>query len=209
MIVILYLPVLFFSVIVHEVAHGYAALKLGDDTALYSGRLTLNPIPHIDIFGTIIVPLLSLTSGFMIGWAKPVPINPYNFVNPRQDFAKVGAAGPLSNIALAVISAMLLAIFKLLGLLSPLALVTILLKFAIVINILLAVFNLLPIPPLDGSRIVAAFLSAEMAYKYQSIEKYGVFPALIVAFFLLQTGILPWIVYSLTDILMKLTVGSL
>ena len=179
---LLFLLILFFSVIVHEVAHGYAALKLGDETALYSGRLTLNPVPHIDLFGTIILPvLLILThSPFLIGWAKPVPVNPLNFVNPRQDFAKVGAAGPLSNIVLAVLAAMLISMLKMLGMLASLSLVVSLLKYAVFINILLAVFNLIPIPPLDGSRILAAVLPYDKAYKYERMMRMGPFLTLIV-----------------------------
>lgn len=176
------MPILFFSVIVHEVAHGYAALRLGDETALYSGRLTLNPIPHIDPVGTIILPLFLVISHspFLIGWAKPVPVNPYNFVNPRQDFAKVGAAGPLANIALALISAMLLTVINLAGLMTSFELIAGLLQYSVFINILLAVFNLIPIPPLDGSRILAAILPYDKAYKYERMMRFGPFLTLIV-----------------------------
>lgn len=182
MLELLFLPILFFSVIVHEVAHGYAALHLGDETALYSGRLTLNPIPHIDPIGTIILPLFLFISHspFLIGWAKPVPVNPYNFVNPRQDFAKVGAAGPLANIALAVISAMMITILNLTGLLGNFALIAGLLQYTVFINILLAVFNLIPIPPLDGSRILSAILPYDKAYKYERMMRFGPFLTLIV-----------------------------
>ncbi|MDO9513761.1 MAG: site-2 protease family protein [Elusimicrobiota bacterium] len=182
MLELLFLPILFFSVIVHEVAHGYAALRLGDETALYSGRLTLNPIPHIDPVGTIILPLFLVISHspFLIGWAKPVPVNPYNFVNPRQDFAKVGAAGPLANIALALISAMLLTVINLAGLMTSFELIAGLLQYSVFINILLAVFNLIPIPPLDGSRILAAILPYDKAYKYERMMRFGPFLTLIV-----------------------------
>ncbi len=182
MLELLFLPILFFSVIVHEVAHGYAALHLGDETALYSGRLTLNPIPHIDPIGTIILPLFLFISHspFLIGWAKPVPVNPYNFVNPRQDFAKVGAAGPLANIALAVISAMMITVLNLTGLLGNFALIAGLLQYTVFINILLAVFNLIPIPPLDGSRILSAILPYDKAYKYERMMRFGPFLTLIV-----------------------------
>ena len=182
MLELLFLPILFFSIIVHEVAHGYAALRLGDETALYSGRLTLNPIPHIDPIGTIILPLFLFISHspFLIGWAKPVPVNPYNFVNPRQDFAKVGAAGPLANFALAVISAMMITILNLTGLLGNFALIAGLLQYTVFINILLAVFNLIPIPPLDGSRILSAILPYDKAYKYERMMRFGPFLTLIV-----------------------------
>ena len=181
MIGLLYLVVLFFSVIIHEVSHGYAAKALGDDTAYYSGRLTLNPAPHIDLFGTIILPLILYLVGspFLIGWAKPVPVNPYNFVNPRQDFAKVAAAGPLSNIALALISTAAIALLRISGMTFTFSLIVKLLQYAIFINILLAVFNLVPVPPLDGSRILSAILPYDKAYKYERIVRIGPFFTLI------------------------------
>ncbi|MFH1957688.1 MAG: site-2 protease family protein [bacterium] len=201
MMEILYLPVLFFSVIVHEVAHGYTALKLGDDTALYSGRLTFNPVPHIDLFGTIILPLLLVLtrSPFLIGWAKPVPVNPYNFASPRQDFAKVGAAGPLSNIALAVLSAALIATLRILGVDASFHLIINILQYAVFINILLAIFNLIPVPPLDGSRILSAFLSAEAAYKYDRIARGGPFITLIIL----------WVFWPFIFKIVQLLAGSL
>ena len=201
---LIYLPILFFSVIVHEVAHGYAALRLGDNTALNMGRLTLNPIPHIDIIGTIILPvMLILRGGIMIGWAKPVPVNPFNFVNPRQDFAKVGAAGPVSNIILAVISTMMIRLIVTFGLAESFFFIIELLAFAVRINILLAVFNLIPVPPLDGSRIVSAMRPAETAHRYQALERYGIFPALIVVFVLFNTGILHVIVGIFSFVLLR------
>ncbi len=166
--ILIQLAILFFSIIVHEVAHGYVALRSGDPTAKFSGRLTLNPLHHIDLFGTIILPILLiiLRSPFLIGWAKPVPINPYNLRNPRKDMAKIGVAGPLSNLGLALVFAI---IFRLLGrgFLSDLVFI------GVYINSLLFVFNLIPIPPLDGSRIVGAFLSYDAYEKYMRLERYG------------------------------------
>lgn len=179
--IVLQIIILFFSVIIHEVAHGYVALRKGDPTAKYSGRLTLNPLPHIDIFGTIILPLLLIIghSRVLIAWAKPVPINPYNFRDPKRDMMIVGAAGPISNIGIAVA----LSILFRLGL--AYTFVGQFLAFGIAINLILALFNLVPIPPLDGSRIVQGFLSHEAAAKYMMLERFG----FLIIFFLLYAGL--------------------
>jgi Zn-dependent protease len=153
---------------VHEFAHGLTAYKLGDPTAKYSGRLTLNPLAHIDPFGTIILPLfLFLSTGFAIGWAKPVPINYLALRNPKRDIIWVGLSGPLANILFAFLLGMLWRII-------PLAqLPALIFQKLIYINLLLAVFNLIPIPPLDGSRIAMGLLPQSLAYRYISIERYG------------------------------------
>jgi Zn-dependent protease len=139
---------LLYSIILHELAHGYVAEKLGDYTPRYSGRLTLNPLAHLDPIGSFLVPLFTyLASGFLIGWAKPVPINPYNFEKPDRDMALVAIAGPLTNIVIALILASFYKVFYFNGiLLEPILPL-------IRLNLLLAVFNLIPIPPLDGSRV--------------------------------------------------------
>ena len=174
--------VLLFSIIVHEVAHGYVALLNGDPTARMLGRITLNPIPHIDLVGSILVPLLLLISqsSFLIGWAKPVPVNPLNFRNFRWGEFAVSAAGPLSNLALAAIFSVLLR----LGLENP-GLMQ-LAYFGVSINIILAIFNLIPIPPLDGSHILALVLPRELARLYSHLQPVGFFLILI----LFYTGIL-------------------
>ena len=172
---ILQLPVLFFSVIFHEFAHGYAAHRRGDDTAYLSGRLSFNPIPHIDPVGTLILPAACIFMGFpAIGWAKPVPVNPYRLNNPRSDMAMVAFSGPLSNLLLAVASAL---IFKLLtfGLL-PADLTYTLMKmfgFAVLINLALAMFNLVPVYPLDGSQIALGVLKGRALEIYEKHLPYG------------------------------------
>jgi Zn-dependent protease len=174
-------------VIVHEIAHGYMALRLGDRTAKDMGRLTLNPIPHIDPIGSIVVPLFSLlaTGRVFIAWAKPVPVNPLNFSNFKRDDILVSVVGPLSNIFMALICAILFIIFQNL---SPLiystnyeVLTDIWNFFAkmflggVYLNIVLAVFNMLPIPPLDGSHIVASILPDKISNQYRNIGFFGIF----------------------------------
>jgi Zn-dependent protease len=175
--------VLVCSVVVHEVAHGWSALKLGDDTALRLGRLTLNPLPHIDPVGSIVVPLImAWTMGFPIGWAKPVPVNPGRLHNPNDDHPKVAAAGPASNLLLAFIFAVLLGVTIAVGGYpaggphgepSPLRFLFNMFQWGVFINVILAVFNLLPIPPLDGSWILSRFLPPEPRARYENLRRYG------------------------------------
>jgi Zn-dependent protease len=197
------LIILFFSVIVHEVAHGKAAEWCGDGTARERGRLTFNPLPHIDPMGTIVLPLLLAVthSPVMFGWAKPVPINPMRFRNPKRDIAIVGAAGPLSNLALAALSA---AVFKLLapawGVNHP---VVQFLLYATAINVVLLVFNLIPLPPLDGSRIVMGLLPRHLAVRYAQMERYG----FIMIFLLLFLGLNRWVIWPMVHLILRLLVG--
>lgn len=157
--------------------HGWAALKFGDRTALHAGRLTLNPLPHIDPLGTIVLPLLLIFTGspLLFGWAKPVPVNPLNFSNIRKGELWVAAAGVLTNFSLAVFLALIL------NLARPLLpfLAQDVLGFAIYINLILAIFNSLPIPPLDGSKIIMSFLPPHLAAAYHQFEKVGFFILLL------------------------------
>ncbi len=173
----LFIIFLLFSIIIHEVSHGFIAYKLGDPTAKYADRLNLNPIVHIDIVGTIIVPLLLILSqsNILFGWAKPVPINPYNFKNPRKDMMWVGLSGPVSNI----IIAMFLSILKIA---VPFTGIRTVLNDVAFINIVLAVINLIPIPPLDGSRVLNGVLPRQISYKYMKLEPYGIFLVFIFIF---------------------------
>jgi Zn-dependent protease len=200
-IVISIIPIML-AVILHEISHGYAALKLGDPTAKMLGRLTLNPLPHIDILGTIIMPvaLYVMTDGkFVFGYAKPVPINPNNFKNPKRDMAISAAAGPVTNIVMAAISIILLkhALIPLaagmdetttVNILEPLARM---LAVSVSINVVLAVFNMIPIPPLDGGRVLRGFLSYRNAEMLDGIERYGI----IIVMLLVITPIANYILY--------------
>lgn len=187
-IVISIIPVLF-AITVHEVAHGWVANQLGDPTAKMMGRLTLNPLKHIDPIGTILVPsVLLLLGGFVFGWAKPVPITWQNLHHPRRDIALVSIAGPLSNLLMACFWAVM---FKLALSFNPQPInyafaLFVMSQVGVVINIVLLVLNLIPIPPLDGSRVMSSFLSSRVAYHYNKIEPYGFFILLA----LLATGLL-------------------
>ena len=187
---ILQFPLLLFSITVHEYSHGFIAEKRGDDTARVLGRLTLNPIAHIDLMGTVLFPLIAIMfKAPVFGWAKPVPVNPNMFENPRRDMMFVGIAGPLSNFILAVASALLLwgiRSFRLLGYTQSAMTVMVVLHYLLVINVVLAVFNLIPVPPLDGSHILSGLLPREAAYEYEKITPYGFF----IMIFLLATGVL-------------------
>ena len=196
------------AVVLHEYAHGWVANYYGDDTARSQGRLTLNPLPHIDRFGTIIVPLLCLLApgGFLFGWAKPVPVNPKRLRNPRKDMALVAVAGPAMNFVLAIVSGILLSVLlsidptlqanwppqpdmeprrDLLGMfLLPLVAMSL---FSIIINTLLFAFNLLPIPPLDGGRILTSLLPYRSALVLSRMEPYGMF--IILGLFFLDSRV--------------------
>ena len=182
------LAIVVFSVVIHEVSHGYAALALGDKTAQYAGRLTLNPIKHIDPVGSVLLPaLFGLMGGPVFGWAKPVPYNPYNLRNQKWGPAIVGAAGPAANMILALVFGLLvrfipsiaagtipsLFAFNFMTIASTIAL----------INLFLAVFNLIPIPPLDGSKVLFAVLPYQWRNIQSFLEQYGFFILLIFIFF--------------------------
>lgn len=166
--------ILLFSVIVHEVMHGVVAKRFGDHTAERAGRLTLNPIPHIDLFGTILLPALLIFTGspILFGWAKPVPVNPLNFKNIRKGELFVSAAGILANFSLAIAAAALYHFLNALPQTFP-ALIGSLLRFTVTINLVLGIFNLFPIPPLDGSKVLLSQLPLHLARQYQKLEQYG------------------------------------
>ena len=174
------LPVLF-AITVHEVAHGWVARRLGDPTAYMMGRLTLNPLKHIDPVGTVAVPLMLIVLGsvtgntFVFGWAKPVPVTWENLRNPKRDMVLVAAAGPLANLAMALLWALAMKVGVLLGDEARwVALPLIYMGFAgITINLVLMVLNLLPLPPLDGGRVVAGLLPDRLAWRYGRLEPYG------------------------------------
>lgn len=186
---------LILSIIIHEVAHGYMANWLGDPTARLAGRLTLNPIPHIDLLGSIIIPGLLMLSnaGILFGWAKPVPYNPYNLKNQRWGEALVAFAGPGVNLLIALIFAMIIRVALAQGVTSPFLELA---SYIVYMNILLAFFNLIPIPPLDGSKVLAGILPAraEMAYRELGarIEQYGFLATIVFIFLFMQVLWVPF-----------------
>jgi Zn-dependent protease len=208
-------PPLIFAIVLHEVAHGWVANKLGDHTARDMGRLTLNPISHIDLFGTIVMPLLLfvLTNGKMVfGYAKPVPINPYNFKNPKKGMALSSIAGPGVNMIMAISFAFLLRVgmvalegivpkstWQWIGL--PLSLM---LGYGVVINVVLAVLNMIPIPPLDGSRVVYWLLPDKQAALYYRLEPYGT----LVLMLLIALGVLGRIMGPVLRPILTLLLGG-
>lgn len=170
--------ILLFSVILHEVMHGYVALKFGDHTAREAGRLTLNPIPHIDLFGTILLPALLIFTGspILFGWAKPVPVNPLNFSSIKKGELAVSAAGILANFGLAGAAAIA---YHILNAFQVPTLFLDLLRFTAMINLVLGIFNLFPIPPLDGSKVLMSQLPLQLARSFARIEPYGILILLI------------------------------
>ena len=193
--------ILIFSIVIHEVAHGAMANYLGDPTARYAGRLTLNPLKHLDPIGSIFLPLflVLIQSPFLIGWAKPVPINPYNFRDQRYGPAKSALAGPIANITIALIFGLALRFFPIFTAISGLAFMF---YYIVYINLLLAVFNLLPIPPLDGSHILFAFLPQSLNNFKIFLSQFGLFFLLLIIFFLF-----PWIA-AVIRLLFNLIVGA-
>ena len=205
-IIISAFPILI-AITFHELSHGLVANKLGDPTAKMMGRLTLNPIAHIDIFGTILMPLMLLifTNGqFVFGYAKPVPINPMNFKNPKRDMAISAAAGPVTNLLLSIVSVFILKFivipFSLLfpeilstTLMEPLIMI---LKSSVIYNVILAAFNLMPIPPLDGGRVLMGFLPSRQAISFSRIEPFG----FLIVIILIATGVANYFVVPLVNL---------
>ncbi len=205
-IAIFVLPILL-AITLHEAAHGWMAKKLGDRTAEMMGRVTLNPLKHIDPIGTIVVPFaVYMVSGFIFGWAKPVPINWRNLHNPRRDVALVALAGPAANLLMAFFWSLMIHLgFQFIETHQWFALPLMLMGVAgVLINTLLMALNLIPIPPLDGGRILTALLPPKMALTYASIERYGLF--IMVA--LLASGILGTILTPLVTLTLSLLPAS-
>ena len=198
MLIVFQIVVLIFSAIIHEYMHGYVALSLGDTSAKDAGRLSLNPLVHLEWFGSFFLPLMMVVSGmgFVFGWAKPVPYNPNNLRDKKYGEAKVALAGPLGNLIIAIFFGLCLRFL-------PFYNVTFtgLLSIIILINLALMVFNLVPIPPLDGSKILAAFMPYEMKVRYLNAEKMGMI--LIILFVMLAGGLLMPVI----NLLYKLIVG--
>ncbi|MCR4274726.1 MAG: site-2 protease family protein [Candidatus Campbellbacteria bacterium] len=167
---IIVIAIVMLSVVLHEVAHGYMANALGDPTARLAGRLTLNPISHLDLIGSIIVPTVTwLSGGFIFGWAKPVPYNPYNLRAGKWSEAYVALAGPATNLLLALIFGLLV---RFAGGVLPQGVLSVAV-LVVVTNIALMVFNLIPVPPLDGSKVLMAVLPLQWASRFQQIERFG------------------------------------
>ncbi|KKS83085.1 MAG: Peptidase M50 [Candidatus Wolfebacteria bacterium GW2011_GWC1_43_10] len=181
-ILIFQLVILIFSVIIHEVSHGLVALGLGDTTAKDAGRLTLNPLKHLDFFGSFLLPIsLYLVSGgsFIFGWAKPVPYNPFNLKDSKKGSGLIAAAGPVSNFLLALLTSLILRVGNYLNLgFNP-----VFLEIAIIVNLSLMIFNLVPIPPLDGSKILFSLLPRKFDYLFGALERYGMMIFILFIFF--------------------------
>ncbi len=196
------LPLFFFAVVIHEVAHGWMAERCGDTTARQMGRLTLNPFAHIDPIGTIILPLFLViaSSPILFGWAKPVPINPRNFHNPKKDIIRVSLAGPGANIILAVLCSLLVRL-SFLGV-SQFPYIELILELTIFVNLILGIFNLIPIPPLDGSRILAGLLPVHLASKFSRLDPYGFIILIILLYLRIINVLLDLVVTPLYNLLM-------
>jgi Zn-dependent protease len=185
-----------YSVIIHEISHGYAAYIQGDNTAKRLGRLTLNPIPHIDLFGSITLPLLLVVSGssIVVGWAKPVPFNPYNLRNQRWGELLVAIAGPVSNIVIAIIFGIIIRLSLFPTLVGPFI-------YIVLINLVLAIFNLVPIPPLDGSKILFSLFPNSLGEVRSFLERYGIYLMIFFVFYLWQ------FIFPVVFVLFKILTG--
>ena len=188
--------ILIMSVVVHELSHGYAADLLGDPTPRLQGRLTLNPLKHLELFGSFIVPIVTSLFGFTFGWAKPVQWNPYNVKNIRVGELIISLAGPASNIVIALVFGL---VVRFAGDSLPISFIAIA-SYVVGINIVLAIFNLIPIPPLDGSKVLFSLLPARFASIRENLERYSMFFFLILVFFLWRfvEPVIPFIFKAIT-----------
>lgn len=187
--------VLLFSAIIHELAHGYVALLNGDATAKNAGRLSFNPISHIDVFGTLILPalLIVMKSPVVFGWAKPVPINPMHFRNRKKGVISVSLAGPISNLILMILAVCVWKLFPR----NPI--MDIVVMYTVLINAVLGIFNLIPIPPLDGSHVLGLFLPKNIRCHYYAIGRYG----FVILFVLLWLGLFEKIIAPIVEFIMR------
>jgi Zn-dependent protease len=197
---IFYIAILIMSVVIHEVSHGFMAERFGDKTARYAGRLTLNPLKHLDLFGSIIIPIfLYVTSGFVFGWAKPVPYNPNNLSNKRWGTLAVAAAGILANFFIALVFGLIIRFSR--GMSFPDAFYAIT-QTIVVVNLVLGIFNLVPIPPLDGSKILFSLLPNSLGYILDTLERFSFI--LVVIFIIYFSDIL----YPVLGTLFHLVTGQ-
>ena len=201
--IIFYIAILIMSVVIHEVSHGVAAEYFGDKTARFAGRLTLNPLKHLDLFGSILLPLLLIVTkaGFIVGWAKPVPYNPDNLSNKKWGTISVALAGILANLVIALVFGAVIRVATHFQLTSdPFYFICGMIVF---LNLLLAFFNLMPFPPLDGSKILFSFLPARLSYLESVFERYSIFIFLLFIFFIWDK------IFPAVFFLFNLIVGSL
>jgi Zn-dependent protease len=189
-------PILLLSLTLHELAHGLVAYRLGDPTAKRMGRLSLNPIRHLDPIGTAMFFITFLFSSFVFGWAKPVPVSPYYFKNRQRGMALVGIAGPLTNFAIAIVFILTLNALRL----DSDSFLFLLFLLVFQVNVVLGIFNLIPVPPLDGSRVLGAFLPRDAYQKWVALDQYGMFIAILVLMVVVWSGILGWAVRGLTEL---------
>lgn len=207
--IVVQFAVIMFALSVHESAHAWMADRFGDPTARYQGRISLNPIVHIDLFGSIIFPLLlALIGAPVFGWAKPVQVNPNNLRNPRKDHMWISAAGPVSNIITGIIGVIIFMLIKKSGLIlefsgKAVEMILMVFLFLIIINIYLAIFNFIPIPPLDGSWILEGMLSGRALYQYRKVKPYG----FIILLLIIYTGILGYIANPIISFVLNILRG--
>jgi Zn-dependent protease len=212
MLTFIYVVVFLFSGVIHEVAHGYVAHLRGDDTAKMLGRITLNPLPHVELFGSIILPvmlLLVVKVPILFGWAKPVPINYNNLKNPKIDVPLISIAGPLANILLAVISGLVIRfIFAIPDFEAGFGgLIESFLYIMLRVNVTLSVINLIPLPPLDGSKVIAYFLPSSVAAIYLDLMDSNPFLCMIILFLILSSGMIWRFIYSVINFFVTIFSG--